>query len=460
MALKLYNTLTQKKEVFTPLREGAVGMYNCGPTVYNYAHIGNLRAYVFADTLRRTLLWHGYKVTQVINITDVGHLTSDSDEGEDKIEKGAAREGKTAKEISEFFTRAFFDDIQKLNIEKAEYFPKATEHVQVQIALIQKLEEKGFTYRTSDGIYFDTQKFPDYGKLARLDIEGLKAGARVEANEEKKNRTDFALWKFSKAGEKRQQEWDSPWGVGFPGWHLECSAMSMKYLGETFDIHTGGIDHVPVHHTNEIAQSEAANGKKFVNYWMHSGFVNVEGDKMAKSSENFVRLETLEKKEISPLSYRYWLLTAHYRKTVNFTWKAVLAAGTALSKVQEAFAALPDGGTVDETWKRKFEEAINDDLNTPKAIAVLFDLIHDEDVSPADKKATIQKFDTVLGLGLATFKKTETEEIPELVQKLADDRALARTNKEWEKSDALRDEIAGMGYSVKDTPEGQKIIKL
>jgi len=460
MALELYNTLSKQKEVFSPLREGAVGMYNCGPTVYNYAHIGNLRSYVFADTLRRVFEYNGLTVTQIINLTDVGHLTGDSDEGEDKMEKGALREGKTAKDISEFYTEAFFEDLAKLNIEKADRYPKATEHIEEQIALIKKLEEKGFAYVLEDGVYFDTAKFPKYGDLAQLDLIGQKEGARVEANTEKRNPADFTLWKFSGKEDHRQQEWPSPWGIGFPGWHIECSAMSMKYLGETFDIHTGGIDHIPVHHTNEIAQAEAVTGKKFVNLWMHHGFVNIEGGKMAKSAENFVRMKSLEEKDISPLSYRYWLLTAHYRKTINFSFDAVLGAQTALFKLQELFATLPDGGMIDETYKRKFEEAINDDLNTPKAIAILWDLVHDENVSPADKKATIQKFDTVLGLGLTMFKKAETEEIPELVQKLADDRALARTNKEWEKSDALRGEIAGMGYSVKDTPDGQKISKL
>jgi cysteinyl-tRNA synthetase len=294
MALEFYNTLTKQKEFFAPLRDGAVSMYNCGPTVYNYAHIGNLRSYVFADVLRRAFEYNGLAVTQIINLTDVGHLTGDRDEGEDKMEKGALREGKTAKDISEFYTKAFFEDLAKLNIEKADRYPKATEHIEEQISLIKKLEEKGFAYVLEDGVYFDTAKFPKYGDLAQLDLVGQKEGARVEANTEKRNPADFTLWKFSKPEEKRQQEWPSPWGTGFPGWHIECSAMSMKYLGETFDIHTGGIDHIPVHHTNEIAQAEAATGKKFVNLWMHHGFVNIEGGKMAKSADNFVRMKSLE----------------------------------------------------------------------------------------------------------------------------------------------------------------------
>jgi len=338
MDMHLYNTLTRSKELFRPLKEGEVFMYHCGPTVYNYAHLGNLRAYVFADILRRVFSFNNYAVKQVINITDVGHLTSDEDEGEDKLEAGARREGKSAQEIAEFYTGAFLEDMSALNIDtRATLFPKATEHIAEQIDLIKTLEKKGATYRTSDGVYFDTSACKQYGELAHLDIAGLKEGARVLKNPEKRNATDFALWKFSKPEEKRQQEWESPWGLGFPGWHLECSAMSMKYLGPHFDIHTGGIDHIPVHHTNEIAQSETATGEKFVNYWMHAGFVNIEGAKMAKSEENFITLKTLTEKGFSPLAYRYWLLTADYKKTINFTWEALEGAETAFRKLQRVF---------------------------------------------------------------------------------------------------------------------------
>jgi len=473
MALKLFNTLGRKTEEFVPIHEGTVGMYNCGPTVYNYAHIGNLRAYVFADILRRTLEYNGYKVKQVVNLTDVGHLVSDADEGEDKMEKGARMSGKTAKEIAEFYAVEFFKDLAKLNVEKAEVYPKATEHIPEQLALIKTLEEKGFTYRTSDGIYFDTKKFLRYGDLAGLDIENLREGARVEANAEKRNPTDFALWKFSKSGEKRQQEWDSPWGIGFPGWHLECSAMSMKYLGETFDIHTGGIDHIPVHHTNEIAQAECATGKKFVNVWMHSGFVNIEGEKMAKSEGNFARMATLEEKGISPLAYRYWLLTAHYTKTINFTWDAVSSAQTAFLKLHEFFVSLGEGsGIIDEHYRTRFLDAINDDLDTPKTIALVWELVRDITVLSLDKKATLLDMDKVLGFGLSlsterllelgikTGVGAETLELPMLVQNLIAERELARTNKNWERSDALRAEIAEMGYKVMDTPDGVKVSKI
>ncbi|MFA5830336.1 MAG: cysteine--tRNA ligase [Candidatus Paceibacterota bacterium] len=481
--IKFYNTLTREKDEFNPIREGKVTMYNCGPTVYHYAHIGNLRAYVFADILRKTLEYGGYDVTQIINITDVGHLVSDEDEGEDKMEKGAVREGKTAQEIAKFYTDAFYADIAKLNIAPATRYTKATEHIPEQITLIQKLEEKGFTYETGDGIYFDTSKFPDYGKLARLDISGLQEGARIETNEEKKNRTDFALWKFSNpirpasapdndtAKEKRQQEWPSPWGIGFPGWHIECSAMSMKYLGDTFDIHTGGIDHIPVHHTNEIAQAESATGKKFVNYWMHSGFVNIEGGKMAKSADNFVRMATLEERGISPLSYRYWLLTAHYRKTVNFTWEAVEGAQTALIRLHEMFLGYGiTDGKPNEEYVAKFTSFIEDDLETSGAIASLWELAKDNTVSVADKRATFLEYEKVLGLGFGWDKeklaehgiKFETDmqesDIPEEIQKLLEERKIARAEKNWKRSDEIRDEIAQWGYSLKDESGGKQIV--
>ena len=478
--IKLYNTLTREKDIFIPLQKGAVGMYNCGPTVYHYAHIGNLRAYVFADILRKTLEYDGYDVTQIINITDVGHLVSDEDEGEDKMEKGSAREGKTAQEIAEFYTKSFYEDLAKLNIAPANRYTKATEHIPEQIALIQKLEEKGFTYATNDGIYFDTSKFPDYGKLARLDIAGLKEGARIETNTEKKNRTDFALWKLSNpilldsgvAKENRQQEWQSPWGIGFPGWHIECSAMSMKYLGETFDIHTGGIDHIPVHHTNEIAQAECATGKKFVHYWMHSGFVNIEGGKMAKSADNFVRMATLEEKGISPLTYRYWLLTAHYRKTINFTWEAVEGAQTALKKLHEVFLKYNDGGKTNVEYVLKLVEPVNDDLETASVIASLWDLTKDDTVSNADKRATFLEYEKILGLGFGWSKekleeyglKFETDltemEIPEKIKKLLEERKTARTEKNWKRSDEIRDEIEKIGYSLKDESGKTSVSKI
>lgn len=458
----LYNTFTRKKEAFKPLAQGHVSMYHCGPTVYNYAHIGNLRAYVFADTLRRMFEYEGYVVHQVINITDVGHLTSDEDAGEDKIEVGARREGKTAHDIATFYTEAFLKDIDMLNIKRAHEYPKATEHISEQIALIQKLEDGGHTYSTSDGVYFDTSTFPAYGKLAQLDIKGLKEGARIEKNQEKRNATDFALWKFSpKDGAKREQEWESPWGVGFPGWHIECSAMSMKYLGETFDIHTGGIDHIPVHHTNEIAQSESASGKQFVHYWMHSGFVNISDSRMAKSGDNFIRLKTLVEKGIDPLAYRYWLLTAHYTKTISFSEEAVRGAQTALEKLYAAISSYEDGGSIDTSYQKKFAGIVSEDLNTPQAVALVWELVKDNSVSSADKKATLLDFDRVLGLDLAGANKYMAKEpIPKDIQKLAEDRESARKSGDFVRADEIRKKIADLGYDIRDTNIGFHITKV
>ncbi len=458
MDIKLYNTLVGEKEIFIPIKNDSVGVYNCGPTVYDYAHIGNLRSYVFADILRRVFEYNGYKVTQVINITDVGHLASDEDEGADKLEESAKQAGKSAREIAEFFTKAFLKDLTALDIDiKSITFPKATDHIAEQITLIKKLESKGFIYQTSDGVYFDTSKLSDYGKLAKLDIEGLQAGARVKETGEKKNITDFALWKFSKSGEKRQQEWRSPWGVGFPGWHLECSAMSMKYLGEHFDVHTGGIDHIPVHHTNEIAQSQSATGKQYVNYWLHNEFINIDGEKMSKSLGNIITLTDVIEKGFSPLAYRYWLLTAHYKTLVNFTWEALGGAQTALGKLYGHFLEYGDEvGEVDKEYKTKFTEYINDDLDTPKAIALLWALVKDENISDSNKKATMLDFDKVFGLEFAGVKP---EVIPEEILRLVEEREEARESKDWKKSDELRDGIRKKGFEVLDTEDGTKLTK-
>ncbi|GMQ95219.1 MAG: cysteine--tRNA ligase [Patescibacteria group bacterium] len=470
MELSLYNTASRKKETFIPLKKGVVSMYNCGPTVYKSAHIGNLRAYVFANTLRRALEWNGYTVKQVINITDVGHLISDQDAGEDKMEKSARLEGKTAQEIAGFYTAEFLENLRVLNIDtKRIIFPKATENIAEQIELIKTLEKKGFTYRTRDGIYFDTSRFKEYGVLARLDTQGLREGARVEKNPEKKNVTDFALWKFSREGERRQQEWDSPWSVGFPGWHIECSAMSQKYLGNHFDIHTGGIDHIPIHHTNEIAQSETATGEKFVNYWMHSGFVNIAERKMAKSEENFVTLAALTEKGFSPLAYRYWLLTAHYRTTVHFTWEALEGSQTALEKLYEHFLEYKKKRTfrrrvfsflkprISQIYREQFQTAINNDLDTPKVIAVMWDLVKDTSISTEEKYGTMLDFDRVLGLGLAD---TKTKEIPEEILVLVKERELFRQEKDWQKSDELRNRIHQKGFEVLDAEEGPNVRKM
>ncbi|MFC1663417.1 cysteine--tRNA ligase, partial [Patescibacteria group bacterium] len=364
MELKLYNTLSKEKELFEPLKDKTVGMYTCGPTVYQYAHIGNLRAYIFADLLRRTLEFNDYKVTQVMNITDVGHLTSDADEGEDKVERSAREAETTIEELTGKYATAFKKDLNLLNIQEPSIWPKASEHIKEQIALIKKLEKNNYTYKTSDGVYFDTIKFKNYGQLANLDIAGLKEGARVEINPEKHNPTDFALWKFSRTDEKRLLEWKSPWGTGFPGWHLECSAMSMKHLGENFDIHTGGIDHVPVHHTNEIAQSEGATGKKVVNYWLHNAFLTIDKEKMAKSTGNLHTLEQLEDIGYKPLAFRYLNLLAHYRQPLEFSLEALTAAQNALGNLYDRIRNMtgdPKIGCAE--YEENFLKAINDDLN-------------------------------------------------------------------------------------------------
>ena len=346
MKLYVYNTLTRQKEEFVPIRPGEVGLYTCGPTVYNFAHIGNLRTYLFEDVLKRVLAYNGYRVTHVMNITDVGHLTGDRDMGEDKMEKGAQREGRTAWDIAEFYTRAFKQDIARLNILDPSIWCKATDSIPEQIDLIRILEQKGFTYKTGDGIYFDTAKFPGYAALSSQNLDALQEGARVEKNPAKRNATDFALWKFSPAGAKRQMEWDAPWGVGFPGWHIECSAMSMQFLGEQLDIHCGGIDHVDIHHTNEIAQSEAATGKKFFNVWMHGAFLNIQGGKkMAKSEENFLTLDNaLIKRGIPPLAYRYAAFQTHYRKPMEYTDESIQAAKNGLEHLFNQVREVAKGG--------------------------------------------------------------------------------------------------------------------
>jgi cysteinyl-tRNA synthetase len=463
--IKLHNTLSGKTEVFSPIHPLEVYMYHCGPTVYNYLHIGNLRAYLLADTLRRVFEVNGYKVKQVINITDVGHLTANNDEGlgddgEDKMEKMAKEAGKTAQEISEYYTQVFFNDIKDLNIKTNEtLFPKASEHIKEQIEIIKELEVKGFTYKTSDGIYFDTEKFPEYGKLGNINIEGLIEGARVTMSSEKRNGTDFALWKFSHPDEKRFQEWESPWGVGFPGWHIECSAMSAKYLGNTFDIHTGGIDHIPVHHNNEIAQSEGANGVPLAHYWLHGAFVNIPDGKMSKSKGNFVRLQTLRDSKITPLEYRYWLLGAHYSSQVQFTFEAVQAAGIGYRKLLAQIANLgTEIGSVSDSHVHNLLEAINNDLDTPKALSLLWDLMKDTSLSSEDKKATVFEFDKVLGLNLEVESdKLIVHSIPEDIQKMLDDRTSARDAKDWKKSDEIRDKIQELGFTVMDTDNGQVI---
>lgn len=461
--LYLYNTLSKSKEEFKPIREDQVGLYTCGPTVYNYAHIGNLRSYIFEDVLKRVLIYNGYEVRHVMNITDVGHLTGDGDMGEDKLEKGAKREGKSAWEIAEFYTESFKSDMMHLNITQPDKWTKATEYIQEQIDLIKILEEKGYTYKTSDGIYYDTAKFKDYTKLSHLDIETLQEGARVEINVEKKNATDFALWKFSPKNEKRQMEWESPWGTGFPGWHVECSAMSKAELGNQLDIHCGGIDHINVHHTNEIAQSEAAYpDQKFFNYWMHGAFLNIAGGKkMAKSEGNFLTLENaLIKKNIDPLVYRYAALQTHYRKPMEYSDDSLKNAERGYehlkNQIKEIYVNNFMYKDVAGSLKEKFVLAINDDLNTASALAVLQEVFK-SNISNEEKLSLVLDFDKVLGLG---FDKIKNEnELPEDIEQIKQAREQARKEKNWQESDRLRDEIEKLDYIVEDGKDGVRITK-
>ncbi|GIW66974.1 MAG: cysteine--tRNA ligase [Candidatus Parcubacteria bacterium] len=464
--LYLFNTLTRKKEKFKPLKDKIVTIYNCGPTVYERSHIGNLRAYIFADTLRRTLEYNGYKVKQIINITDVGHLTSDADTGEDKIEKSAREKRKTAWEIARYFEKLFKEDIKKLNIKQPFKFPRATEHIKDIIELIKILEKKGYTYKLSDGIYFDTSKFKNYGDLAQLKKKKLIAGARVEPNPEKRNPYDFALWKFSSKDVKRQMEWKSPWGVGFPGWHIECSAMAMKYLGQTLDIHTGGIDHIDIHHTNEIAQSEAATGKKFVNYWLHVNFLKVEGEKMAKSLGNIITLADIEKKDLHPLAFRYLILTSHYRSEMNFTWQAMESAQKAYDAILETISAfklslLPKKQKlslkINQEIKKEILNIINGDLDTPKLIAKLWEVLK------SNKEFNYKKFfalevNKILGLGFEDFLKKQ--KLPAEIKKKVLLREKLRKERKWQEADKIREELLKAGYKIEDTKQGPIIKKV
>lgn len=453
--IKLFNSLTRRTEEFIPIVKSKVGLYSCGPTVYQYAHIGNLRTYVFSDVLRRSLEFQGFAVKEVMNITDVGHLTSDADTGEDKLEQEARSSGRSAWDLADLYTKAFLADIQKLNIKLPDVMPKATDHIADQIDLIKTLERKGFTYKVTDGIYFDTSKFPSYGKLAPANLSGQRTGSRVEISSHKKNPRDFALWKFSGEPGRRQMEWDSPWGLGFPGWHLECSAMSVKYLGQPFDIHTGGIDHIPTHHTNEIAQSEAAYGKPLANYFLHGEFLVWGGkDKMGKSLGNIVTLGELTDKGYDPLSYRYLCLTAHYRSKLNFSWEALEAAQTALHSLKQMISSFPSAGPVNTEYERKFNEAVGYDLDMPQALSLTWELMKSS--LPADVKVgTLFRFDEVLGLGLAGA----VSNLDEAARKLIADREEARTRKEFGRADLLRTQLEEMGYVLQDTKDGPQWFK-
>lgn len=477
--LRLYNTLTRRVDEFTPLAPGRAGVYTCGPTVYSHQHIGNMKPQVFSDTLRRVLRWKGYTVRHVVNITDVGHLTSDEDEGEDKMEVGARREGRTIWEIAEHYTRLFLDDLTALRVLEPDVWCKATDHIGEMIAFAGVLEEKGYAYRVPTGLYFDTSRSRGYGMLARLNVAGQQEGARVEAVAGRRNPSDFAVWRATPAGEQRQMEWDSPWGKGAPGWHLECSVMSMKYLGDHFDIHTGGADHVPVHHVNEIAQSEAYldDGTTWVPWWLHEEFINLKGAKLAKSAGGGLVLSDLLDRGYHPLAYRYLLLQAHYRTQIEFDWDALEGAKVGLRRLLDRFARArrdraPAITTYDEAAAAveseaarvhldAFDAALADDLNTAKALAAVAATSRDEAVSGADLAVLATAFDAVLSLGLADLdpddldlRRADVEVDVADVERLMEARATARAARDFARSDALRDELRAMGVEVEDTAAG------
>lgn len=460
MQLRVYNTLTRKKEEFVPIKPGQATMYTCGPTVYKYATIGNLRAYVFMDELRRVLEYDGMKVKSVMNITDVGHLVSDGDDGEDKMQKSASETGKTPLEIAETITAQFMKDIDALNIKRPTVCPKATDNIPEMIAIVQSLLDKGYAYETEDGIYFSVEKFPSYGKLSGVNLEEQRHGARVEVNSFKHHPIDFALWK--KAAPNHLQQWDSPWGRSFPGWHIECTAMGVKYLGERFDIHTGGIDHIPIHHENEIAQGECWLGHQIVNYWLHNEFLLVDGGKMSKSLGNAYLLSDLQAKGYSPIVFRYFCLNVQYRQKINFTWDGLAAAKTAYEKLCSQLLAHKNSNvatdkTILDEYMQKFEEAINDDLNLPLAMGVLWTML--KLPKSKDVYALALKFDKVFALDFDKIKEEAKPqiEIPEEIRALAETRLAARKAKNWAESDRLRNELAERGYAIKDTADGYEI---
>lgn len=460
--MKFYNTLTRRKEEFSTV-DGTdkVRTYSCGPTVYSFAHIGNMRTYVFMDLLRRALRYEGFKVKGVMNVTDVGHLLSDGDDGEDKMQKAAREQQKSPYEIAEFYSRVFFEDLAKLNIGKPELTPRATEHIGIMIDFVKELVEKGYAYETSDGIYFDITKAADYGKLSGAKLDEQQAGARVEVNDEKRHPADFAVWK--KAPKEHIMQWESPWGMGYPGWHIECSAMSRRYLGDEFDIHTGGVDHIPIHHENEIAQSEALTGKIPARFWMHGEFMLVDGGKMSKSLGNTYTISQLEERGYAPMHFRYFCLNAHYRKKLNFTFEGMDGAKKAYERLCKAIVAHKNGAAVTgkavlDDMEKQFGDAVSDDLNVPQALGVLWTMLK---LPPSkDVYALAMKFDRVLGLSLdkaESFLPEEKVEIPEEIVALAEKMQAARLVKDYATADALRSEIDAKGYSVLNTKEGYSL---
>lgn len=467
-----HNTLSGKKEEFSPLSRRAVRLYSCGPTVYDHVHIGNLRSFLLSDLIRRVLEYNGYRVVQIMNITDFGHLVGDGEEGDDKMTLALARENlpltmDAMAAVGEKYAKSFFESARAFNLLPAAHYPRASAHIPAQIALVKTLLEKGYAYALPDGIYFDTSRFPAYGKLGNINLEGLREGARVERKAEKRNPTDFTLWKLNASF-----GWDAPWGKGFPGWHIECSAMAMQYLGKSFDIHTGGIDHIPTHHNNEIAQSEAATGKPFARYWLHNAFITIEGSRIGKSQGNAILLHNITDRGFSPLSLRFWYLGGHYRTPMNFTWEALEGAHTAWLRILRTFVEdLPKKeGMIDLAYQEKFFARINDDLDTPGALVILGELLKDTSVSKEDKRATLLSFDAVLGIGLSQsvedlagsfhLKVLSEEEIPETVRELMAKRERARGRAQWSEADALRADMEKMGYKIEDTPAGPRVRKM
>ncbi len=460
--MKLYNTLTKQKEEFKPLIGNEVRIYSCGPTVYQFAHIGNLRTYVFMDILRRVLKYNGFSLKHVMNITDVGHLVADADEGEDKMMVTAREQKKTPWEIAEFFTGVFMKDTAELNIEMPEIVAKATDHINEMISFVEKLVEKGFGYETSDGVYFDIGKFNGYGKLSGLDLEGQIAGSRVDVNEEKRHPADFALWK--KAPKEHIMQWPSPWSMGYPGWHIECSAMSMKYLGEVFDIHTGGVDHIPVHHENEIAQSEALLGKPAVNTWLHGEFLLVDNGKMSKSLKNTYTVSDLKENGLNPLAFRYLCLNANYRSKLNFTWDVIKSAQVSLDRLLEGTLAHKNGSDVVDVavvdgFRKEFDEAVNDDLNIPRALGVVWNVIR-YGVKSRVMYDLLVDMDAILGLDISSYSGKEdnstNESLDSEIEGLIEKRQQARKDKNWKLADEIRDELKEKGIVLEDTPAGVK----
>ncbi len=459
MKILFYNTLTKSKDEFKPLEGNEVRIYTCGPTVYKDASIGNMKSYIFMDTLRRTLKYNGYTLKHAMNITDVGHLVSDGDEGEDKMVKAAKEEKKSPLEIADFYTKKFFKDFERLNIEKPEIICKATDHIKEMETFVQKLLDNGFAYETSTAIYFDVSKLDKYGLLSGVDLRNQKAGARVEVDEEKRNPYDFALW--IKAPENHIMKWESPWGLSYPGWHIECSTMSNKYLGEVFDIHTGGIDLVPTHHENEIAQSKGCTGKIPARFWMHCEFLLIDGGKMSKSLGNVYLVQDIIDRGYDPLSFKMMCFTSQYRNKLNFTWEALESSQNALNRLREGYKKHSEGNSkIDENvikeYKTKFQEAINDDLNMPVAMSVVWDVVKNPNKSKQLADLLLD-FDRVLGVDVQKENKEENQDIPDEIKELIEQRKQARQNKDWALSDKIRDELKEKGYIVKDTKEGTTV---